>query len=121
MHKADHLETQDGADSVASDESYWEIDGIGNNNAQDLHAMMHCVLQGLVQMQEHGFMWDHYDPVAKQIIQTSITIFLFPLSKPTLKKPSFSVSMDNASAPSKFAASATFHYRKRTTTRPNTH
>ena len=65
LHEANHLETQDGAES--SDNSYWQIDGVGINNAQDFHAMMHCVLRGLVQMQDHGFLWDHYDPVNKQL------------------------------------------------------
>ena len=67
LQEANHLETQDGADSVASDETYWEIEGVGVNNAQDFHAMMHFVLRGLVEMQEHGFMWDHYHPVTKRL------------------------------------------------------
>ena len=34
------------------------LPGVGSENAQDFHAMIDCILEGLVDLQEHGFIWD---------------------------------------------------------------
>ena len=39
------------------------MDGVGDKNDQDFHAMMDVILGGFVELQEQGFLWDHHDPV----------------------------------------------------------
>ena len=63
LEQANHLDTQDGANSVDSDESLWEVDGIGDKNDQDFHAMMEVILYQFTKLQAEGFLWDHHDPV----------------------------------------------------------
>ena len=57
MRESRHVEVQDGNDS--EDEADARIlPGVGSENAQDFHAMIDCILEGLVDLQEHGFIWD---------------------------------------------------------------
>ena len=63
LQEANHMETQDGANSVDSNETVVECDAVGESAAQDFHAMMECILEGFVSLLGHGFMWDHWDPI----------------------------------------------------------
>ena len=63
LQNANHLDTQDGAESVDSEESLFEMGGVGDKNDQDFHAMMAVILGGFVDIQRQGFLWDHHDPV----------------------------------------------------------
>ena len=63
LEEANHVETQDGAESLDSEESWLDPDVVGQNSAQDFHAMMAVILEPFVLMQEHGLLWDHQDPI----------------------------------------------------------
>lgn len=71
LAQANHLETQDGLNSEDEGEDSGDdanapvvkMPGVGDKPDQDFHAMMACVLEGLVELQAGGFLWDHHDPV----------------------------------------------------------
>ncbi len=64
LTEANHLETQDAPESdMDSEVTILEVDGVGDKNDQDFHAMMAVILEDLVKLQEHGFVWDHHDQV----------------------------------------------------------
>ena len=64
LQEANHLETQDGMESVGSSETLIEAHGVGENAAQDFHAMMAVILEDFIEIQDNGgFLWDHYDPI----------------------------------------------------------
>jgi hypothetical protein len=61
LKEANHLDTQDGADSDDSSTNVAQIGGVGTKNDQDWHAMMSVILEDYVTLQEHGLVWDHHD------------------------------------------------------------
>ena len=64
LREANHLETQDGMDSDNSSETYIQAEGVGENAAQDLHAMLAVILEDFIEIQDNGgFLWDHHDPI----------------------------------------------------------
>lgn len=63
LTEANHLETQDNPESDDESADYIvESAGVGGKNAQDTHAMIECILEGFVELQEGGFLWDFHDP-----------------------------------------------------------
>ena len=56
--KSQHMEVEDGAASDDSDSSIEELPGVGEENAQDLHAQIACILDPLVPILKRGFLWD---------------------------------------------------------------
>ena len=69
LKEANHLESQDGQESVDSDETVILASGVGDSSAQDFHAMMSVVLEDFVELQNQGFLWDHYDTVLAKLHQ----------------------------------------------------
>ena len=63
LEEANHMESQDGDESMGSDESCYVVESVGSNNAQDFHAMMGLILEPFLKLQETGFIWDHYDRI----------------------------------------------------------
>ena len=64
LREANHLETQDGMNSDDSSGTVIEAHGVGENAAQDFHAMMAVILEDFVEVQDDGgFFWDHRDPI----------------------------------------------------------
>ena len=61
LREADHLDTQDAADSDNSSANIAKIGGVGTKNDQDWHAMMSVILEDYVDLQEHGLIWDHHN------------------------------------------------------------
>lgn len=62
LAKANHMETQDAMDPNAGDENVRICHGIGDKSDQDFHAMMSCILEDFISLQETGFIWDHHNP-----------------------------------------------------------
>ena len=58
MRESHHLEVQDASDSEDHSSNAESLDGVGTENAQDFHAMIACILEDFVDLQEHGFIWD---------------------------------------------------------------
>jgi hypothetical protein len=58
LQEAQHLETQDGLFSEGSVNSVFSANGVGDKNDQDFHAMMLCVLEDYLQIQDRDFVWD---------------------------------------------------------------
>lgn len=64
LEEANHLETQDQPESdMDSEVEILVTEGVGDKNDQDFHAMMAVILEDLVELQEHGLLWDHHDQV----------------------------------------------------------
>ena len=63
LKEANHVDTQDDYASVDEEESVVEEEFVGQNNNQDLHAMISVILQSFIDVQDSGFMWDAQDPV----------------------------------------------------------
>lgn len=64
LAEADHLESQDAPNPMEiEDKNLARPEGVGTKNDQDFHAMMDCILEEFVAMQDGGFIWDHHDPV----------------------------------------------------------
>jgi hypothetical protein len=61
LREANHLDTQDAADSDNSSANIAKIGGVGTKNDQDWHAMMSVILEDYVDLQEHGLIWDHHN------------------------------------------------------------
>ena len=67
LEKANHMETQDAPDLDAPGaDSVQEMDGVGDKNDQDYHAMMAVILEDFVALQERGIIWDHHDQITGQ-------------------------------------------------------
>ena len=67
LEEANHMETQDAPDFDApGSDSVQEIDGVGDKNDQDYHAMMAVILEDFVALQERGIIWDHHDQITGQ-------------------------------------------------------
>ena len=63
LQETNHMETQDAPNSASdSDETVEESHGVGDKSDQDFHAMMLCILSGMIELQPNGFLWDHHDP-----------------------------------------------------------
>ena len=58
MRESKHLEVQDGDASDDHSTDAESLPGVGDDNAQDFHAMLACILEGFCDLQEHGFIWD---------------------------------------------------------------
>ncbi len=56
--EANHLETQDAQNLEEDAYDAEEMDGEGTHKEQDLHAQLSVILEGMVDLQENGFMWD---------------------------------------------------------------
>ena len=56
--KSQHMEVEDGAASDGSNSSLEELPGVGEENLQDLHAQIACILDPLVPILNGGFLWD---------------------------------------------------------------
>ena len=70
LEEANHMETQDGADSVGSEETRIECEAVGDNSAQDFHAMMGVILEDFIEIQDGGgFLWDHHDAVEDKMYE----------------------------------------------------
>ena len=68
LAEANHMETQDGADSIDSSDTEIVFNTVGDGASQDFHAMMAVILEEFVEIQDNGgFVWDHQDPVTGQI------------------------------------------------------
>ena len=61
LEAANHLETQDAPDEAFASEFVHEMEGVGDKNDQDFHAMMAVILEDFVALQEKGIIWDHYN------------------------------------------------------------
>ena len=55
--ETEHLAVQDD-DSVDSGCSFKTTEGVGDHATQDFHAQLEVILEGLVELQETGFIWD---------------------------------------------------------------
>ena len=86
LREANHMETQDGAESVDSEESHHEAHTVGENLAQDFHAMMALVLQPFTDLQEKGFIWDHHDPIEGKLHRNIHCKILVPFIKADSKE-----------------------------------
>ena len=68
LDEANHLETQDGENSVdSSGTAVIETDAVGSGAIQDFHAMMAVILEDFIGIQRTGFLWDHQDPVKNKV------------------------------------------------------
>ena len=86
LEEANHVETQDGAESLDSGESWLDPDVVGQNSAQDFHAMMAVILEPFVGMQEHGLLWDHQDPIDGTLHQDIHYLLFVPFCKADSKE-----------------------------------
>ena len=67
LEQGNHLETQDAPDLDAiGAETVQEMEGVGDKNDQDYHAMMSVILEDFVALQERGIIWDHHDQITGQ-------------------------------------------------------
>lgn len=57
FQETEHLAVQDD-DSVDSGCSFKTTEGLGEHTTQDFHAQLDVILEGLVELQETGFIWD---------------------------------------------------------------
>ena len=63
LREANHMDTQDAPGSGSdSAENRHNATGVCDKLDQDFHAMMTVILEGLVEIQGPGFLWDHHDP-----------------------------------------------------------
>lgn len=70
LTQANHMETQDTFDfDTTEDANLVKMSGVGDKNDQDFHAMMKCILSGLVSLQDHGFIWDHHDAISGETVE----------------------------------------------------
>lgn len=58
VKEANHLEEQDAISSDDDSDLPDEMAGVGEDPVQDWHAMVSCILEGLVDLIQTGFMWD---------------------------------------------------------------
>ena len=59
MEEAFHLDHQDTIDPEADEQNQGQhVHGIGDHNVQDWHAIVDCILEEFVALQETGFLWD---------------------------------------------------------------
>ena len=57
--ESNHMDVRDRAtNSDAAVNNVEVVDGVGKSKVQDFHAQLDVILQGLIDMQEHGIMWD---------------------------------------------------------------
>ena len=67
LDEANHMDTND--DEVLSTTGsidWFEMEGVGEKNDQDFHAMMSVILHEFIELQETGFIWDHHDAVKER-------------------------------------------------------
>ena len=75
LEEAFHLEHQDTINPDATPAHQGrQMPGLGDHNCQDWHAMVSCILEDLVALQKHGFMWNM---VYEQKIYRDIHYILF--------------------------------------------
>ena len=67
LEEANHVDTQDDYSSIGEDEEVVDDEHVGETNVQDLHAMLSVILEGFIDLQETGFMWDAHDPVTGKV------------------------------------------------------
>ena len=67
LDEANHLETQDGENSVDSSSDVIVTDFVGAGAIQDFHAMMAVILEEFIGLQDTGFLWDHQDPATGKV------------------------------------------------------
>ena len=58
VKEANHLEEQDAISTDDDSDLPQEMPGVGDDHVQDWHAMVSCILEGLVDLMQTGFMWD---------------------------------------------------------------
>ena len=61
LRAANHLETQDGDQSVDSAETVIETEAVGEGAIQDFHAMMGVILEEFLEVQRTGFLFDMWN------------------------------------------------------------
>ena len=81
LRDANHLDTQDAADSDDSSANVAEMGGVGTKNDQDWHAMMSVILEDFVALQEHGLIWDHHNQETGQTWEDIHYITFVPFLK----------------------------------------
>ena len=64
LAQANHMESQDARTTVHGTKTIHVHEGVGDKTDQDFHAMMDCILEEFVDLQDTGFLWDHHDPVS---------------------------------------------------------
>ena len=55
---ANHMERQDGYSSEDNSSACESLEGVGDDKRQDFHAQLDCILKGLNELIETGFLWD---------------------------------------------------------------
>jgi hypothetical protein len=58
LKESNHMEVQDASDSDDHSSDADSIEGIGEENVEDMHAMIGVILESLEPIQRRGFLWD---------------------------------------------------------------
>ena len=69
LREANHLETQDGDESVESSDSVIVTDAVGEGAIQDFHAMMAVILEEFLEIQRTGFLFDEWNLATQTLTQ----------------------------------------------------
>ena len=69
LREANHLETQDGDESVGTVETVIETAAVGEGAIQDFHAMMGVILEEFLEIQRTGFLFDVWNLATKTLTE----------------------------------------------------